>query len=263
MSAVFTSHERPASRRKTAPSALQCMVGVLNTTSSAAPARYTPHCSPCPVREHSTPGTSNRTPPPPAMTLSAFAAPSHLSLRASAHPHLLVPRGPQRPPRAPRLPRCRAPFACAPPPAPSASSFALSDLPLLPLSSCPALPGAYAVRSASGALRYVGYSRDVRARLGFHLRAVGPEEAAGAHVYAPADARKVTPDMLESVLEFWVQENGGVVPEGNSVARAAWEGRVEGVEEAKRRHEVLVRNVLTFILFSSVLKTAHYLFLPY
>jgi hypothetical protein len=196
------------------------------------------------------------------MLAPSFVSPAGVLARPVAPSRALTCCPRPRPLRRLRAPRAAAtPPPPPPPPPPRSSSFALADLPVVALGAAPARAGAYAVRGPDGALAYVGYSRDVRARLAFHAAAVG-DAAAACQVYAPEDARKVSADMLEAVLEYWVGENGGV-PEGNLGARAMWEGRAAGVEDAARQQEVLVRSVLTFILFSSALKTAQYLLLPY
>lgn len=84
-------------------------------------------------------------------------------------------------------------------------------------------PGAYAVRDVTGKLQYVGYARDVCARLRAHREAV-PSLCAGFHTYTPPVPRAdVTADLLEGVLEYWVSEAGGMPP-GNTVDRHRWEG---------------------------------------
>lgn len=182
----------------------------------------------------------------------AFASP--LPLRTSPTPSISANLTLSR--ARPRAFRPRPPRACIPQ---STPSFALADLPLIALSSAPASPGAYAIRTSAGTLVYIGYTRNIAARLEFHLGAVGPSEAASVHIYAPADTRKLSADSLEAVLEFWVRENGGV-PEGNEAGREDWEG---ARDEREVRNEVLLKSVLTFVLFSSVLRTARYVFLPY
>jgi hypothetical protein len=149
------------------------------------------------------------------------------------------------------------------------AGFALADLPVVGLSDAPARAGAYAVRDTFGVVRYMGYSKDVQRKVRMHVAAVGDDRAAAVQVYAP-DGGEVGADILEAVLEYWVQENGGVVPDGNAVGeeRALWEGGgVTGPDGRERtaveQREVLMRNIYAFLLLSSVLKTAQYLFMPY
>lgn len=139
------------------------------------------------------------------------------------------------------------------------ASFGLADLLVQPLDSAPARPGAYAVRDVDGVLRYAGYSRDVRARLAFHKEAVGAEAAATCQVYAPDDSERVTAESLERVLEYWVSENDGVVPEGNIGGRDLWERR----DPRSGEQQVLFQQVLAFLLVSSALKTVQYVFFSY
>lgn len=141
----------------------------------------------------------------------------------------------------------------------SRQSFSLADLPLQSLDSAPARPGAYAIRDVDGVLRYAGYSRDVRARLEFHREAVGVEAAAKCHVYTPDDSELVSAESLEGVLEYWVSENGGVVPEGNIAGRDLWEKRDPRAAE----QEVLFQRIFAFLLVSSALKSAQYILFPY
>jgi hypothetical protein len=145
--------------------------------------------------------------------------------------------------------------------------FALADLPALPLRDAPERPGAYAVRNADGALAYLGYSRNVATMLRFHEERVGAEQAASCQVYAPEDL-PVGPDLLEAVLEYWVRENDGLVPDGNLTDRALWEGSgknaAPGTPEAhSQQQKVLTRTIFAFFLVSSILKFLQYHFFPY
>ncbi|CAN8073320.1 unnamed protein product, partial [Agarophyton chilense] len=82
--------------------------------------------------------------------------------------------------------------------------------------------GAYAIRADDGELVYMGYSKNVARKLHFH-RETCPTSCASFQTYVPPlPPELVSPDMLESVLEYWVRETGGV-PRGNSVDRELWE----------------------------------------
>jgi hypothetical protein len=156
--------------------------------------------------------------------------------------------------------------ACLHPQAQS-GGFALADLPALPIHDAPERPGAYAVRNSDGGLAYLGYSRNVATMLRFHEERVGAEKAASCQVYAPEDL-PVGPDLLEAVLEYWVRENDGVVPDGNLANRALWEGSgknaAPGTPEAhSQQQKVLTRTIFAFFLVSSVLKFMQYHFFPY
>lgn len=146
--------------------------------------------------------------------------------------------------------------------------FGLAELPMVVLDAAPARPGAYAVRDVEGILRYIGYSKDISKKLRFHLDAVGPERAASCQVYAPQHD-KITPDLLEAVLEYWVRENGGIVPSGNMEDRWIWEGNSsanasfsteQSLDDRSMRHQVLMRNLLYFMIFSSIVKALHFSF---
>lgn len=152
----------------------------------------------------------------------------------------------------------------------SGGGFALAELPMMVLDAAPEIPGAYAVRDAEGTLCYIGYSKNILKKLRFHLDAVGPERAACCQIYAPR-SDKISADLLEAVLEYWVRENGGVVPSGNMTERGMWEGpasrdvmssagfaSAESRHEHDVRHKVLMRNLLYFIILSSVVKTFHF-----
>jgi hypothetical protein len=101
----------------------------------------------------------------------------------------------------------------------------------------------------------------------FHEQRVGPSRAATCQYYAPED-RPVGPDLLEAVLEYWVRENGGVIPEGNLADRTLWEGSgrdaAPGTPQAQEeRQKVLTRMIFAFFAFSSVVKFLQYTFFPY
>jgi hypothetical protein len=147
------------------------------------------------------------------------------------------------------------------------SGFALADLPVVPLVNAPDRPGAYAVRDSDGKLAYLGYSRSVSSMIRFHEGRVGSGRAATCQYYAPED-RPVGPDLLEAVLEYWVRENGGVVPAGNLADRTLWEGTgreaAPGSPQAQEeRQKVLTRMIFAFFAFSSVVKFVQYTFFPY
>jgi hypothetical protein len=147
------------------------------------------------------------------------------------------------------------------------SGFALADLPVLPLMDAPDRPGAYALRDSDGKLAYLGYSRSISSMIRFHEQRVGPSRASTCQYYAPED-RSVGPDLLEAVLEYWVRENGGVIPEGNLADRTLWEGSgrdaAPGTPQAQEeRQKVLTRMIFAFFAFSSVVKFLQYTFFPY
>lgn len=136
------------------------------------------------------------------------------------------------------------------------NGFALGDAPLrlfAELGVRPerfAKPGAYAVRDAGGTLCYVGYSKNIAAKLKFHSGLV-PDRCASFQVYIPpVPPEMISPEMLEGVLEYWVQENGGV-PHGNTSDRELWE-----VEPLSRK--VLLGSIFGLFFFTSLLKQIMY-----
>lgn len=162
-------------------------------------------------------------------------------------------------------------------PSDTITGFSLHDLPTLPLEDAPARPGAYCVRDTNGTVQYMGYSKDLYNKLQFHLDAVGPILAAKCQWYAPTKSNPagadLGPDLLESVLEYWVSENGGI-PRGNTSDRYRWEdstpsehihmGNSVAAEFSAEEEKVIpMRGILAFFLFSSVLKTVQYLWFPY
>ncbi|KAK4535408.1 hypothetical protein CDCA_CDCA04G1433 [Cyanidium caldarium] len=93
----------------------------------------------------------------------------------------------------------------------------LADLPLLPVSEVPRNParwervGAYAVFDDSRLLRYVGYSRNVLAKLELHAQLQRSQFKYFKAYFPPRDWKPV-PDELERMLRRWIRENGGVPP---------------------------------------------------
>ena len=93
----------------------------------------------------------------------------------------------------------------------------LADLPLLPVSEVPRNParwervGAYAVFDDSRLLRYVGYSRNVLAKLELHAQLQRSQFKYFKAYFPPRDWTPV-PDELERMLRRWIRENGGVPP---------------------------------------------------
>jgi hypothetical protein len=96
----------------------------------------------------------------------------------------------------------------------------LADLPLLPVQELSRKPerwertGAYAVFDEERTLRYVGYTKNVLAKLQVH-RKLQPSLCRYFKTYFPTrGSQEATPDFLESVLCDWIRENGRV-PSGN------------------------------------------------
>lgn len=147
----------------------------------------------------------------------------------------------------------------APHPGPlhSARGFALRDAPLLDFQTLPLRGedfqrgGAYAIRDVDGHICYMGYSKNVAAKLRFHAQLV-PHRCASFQVYLPSlPPELISPDMLESVLEYWVRENGAV-PRGNTVDRHLWEQR----DPVDRK--VLFGSIFALFLISSIVKQVLY-----
>lgn len=139
----------------------------------------------------------------------------------------------------------------------STSGFALQDSPInmfVDLSDRQeafARGGAYAIRDTAGQLCYMGYSKNIAAKLVFHARLV-PEKCVSFQVYVPPVPQElISPEMLENVLEYWVRENGGV-PTGNTVDRALWE------QENPVDRKVLLGSIFFLFLISSILKQVLY-----
>lgn len=107
--------------------------------------------------------------------------------------------------------------------------------------------GAYAISDTSGNIMYMGYSKNIAAKLAFHAR-LQPQSCASFRFYAPpVPPELMSPDMLENVLEYWVQEVGGL-PKGNTVDRALWE------QENPVDRKVLFATVFAIFLFTSIVK---------
>lgn len=139
----------------------------------------------------------------------------------------------------------------------SATGFALGDNPINAFATLSdsadkyARGGAYAIRNPAGQVCYMGYSKNIAAKLAFHERLV-PEQCATFQVYVPPVPEElISPDMLESVLEYWVRENGGV-PTGNTVDRALWE------QENPVDRKVLLGSIFLLFLVSSLVKQVMY-----
>eukprot|EP00188_Purpureofilum_apyrenoidigerum_P000954 Plantae.Rhodophyta-Purpureofilum_apyrenoidigerum.ctg14859.p1 GENE.Plantae.Rhodophyta-Purpureofilum_apyrenoidigerum.ctg14859~~Plantae.Rhodophyta-Purpureofilum_apyrenoidigerum.ctg14859.p1 ORF type:complete len:293 (+),score=31.26 Plantae.Rhodophyta-Purpureofilum_apyrenoidigerum.ctg14859:25-879(+) len=83
--------------------------------------------------------------------------------------------------------------------------------------------GAYAIFDETRTLQYVGYSRNVSAKLKFHA-SVQKEACRYFKVLFLDDPDMVTPDELENVLDVWILQNGKI-PRGNTVDSDKWEIR--------------------------------------
>mmetsp|Transcript_7662 Transcript_7662/g.23201 ORF Transcript_7662/g.23201 Transcript_7662/m.23201 type:complete len:274 (+) Transcript_7662:34-855(+) len=83
--------------------------------------------------------------------------------------------------------------------------------------------GAYAIFDETKTLQYIGYSRNVSAKLKFHA-SVQREACRYFKVFFPENPDDVTPDELENVLDVWIVQNGKV-PRGNTTDRDQWEIR--------------------------------------
>lgn len=110
----------------------------------------------------------------------------------------------------------------------SPAGFSLRDVPsfnfqeLSTNSESLAITGVYAIRGPDRSIMYMGYSKNVAAKLQFH-QTLQPQNCVSFHVYVPPlPPELISPDLLESVLEYWVRETG-TVPRGNTVDRALWE----------------------------------------
>uniref|UniRef100_A0A7S3EAU3 GIY-YIG domain-containing protein n=2 Tax=Rhodosorus marinus TaxID=101924 RepID=A0A7S3EAU3_9RHOD len=81
--------------------------------------------------------------------------------------------------------------------------------------------GAYAVFDGADELRYVGYSRNVFAKLRLHA-VLQPQACVTFRLYFPAADQDVSPQDLENVLDMWIVQNGKI-PSGNTTERELWE----------------------------------------
>jgi len=81
--------------------------------------------------------------------------------------------------------------------------------------------GAYAVFDGADELRYVGYSRNVFAKLRLHS-ILQPQACVSFRLYFPDAGRNVSPQDLENVLDMWIVQNGKI-PSGNTTERNLWE----------------------------------------
>lgn len=111
--------------------------------------------------------------------------------------------------------------------------------------------GAYAISDPKGQVVYMGYSRNVAAKLAFHAR-LQPQSCSSFRMYVPpVPPELISPDMLENVLEYWVREIGDV-PRGNTVDRALWE------QENPINRKVLFTAIFSLFLVSSIVKQVFY-----
>lgn len=135
----------------------------------------------------------------------------------------------------------------------SPAGFSLRDIPsfnfedLSANSESLSVSGVYAIRGPDQSLMYMGYSKNVAAKLQFH-QTLQPQNCVSFHVYVPPlPPELISPDLLESVLEYWVRETG-TVPRGNTVDRALW----ENPNPIPRK--VLLASILLLFFFSSLFK---------
>lgn len=107
--------------------------------------------------------------------------------------------------------------------------------------------GAYAISDASDTVMYMGYTKNIATKLSFHQR-LQPQSCKTFRVYVPpVPPELMSPEMLESVLEYWVRENGSV-PRGNTIDRALWE------QEKPIDRQVLLGAIFVLFLLSSIIK---------
>lgn len=139
----------------------------------------------------------------------------------------------------------------------SSHGFALNDAPLYQFNILSSEQdafekgGAYAIRNPDGQVCYMGYSKNIASKLLFHS-SLQPEKCSSFQVYVPpVPAELISPEMLESVLEYWVRENGGVPP-GNTVDRPLWE------QSNPTDRKVLFGSIFTLFLISSIVKQVLY-----
>eukprot|EP00271_Cylindrocystis_brebissonii_P003289 TRINITY_DN140_c0_g1_i1.p1 TRINITY_DN140_c0_g1~~TRINITY_DN140_c0_g1_i1.p1 ORF type:complete len:506 (+),score=96.06 TRINITY_DN140_c0_g1_i1:175-1692(+) len=85
------------------------------------------------------------------------------------------------------------------------------------------LAGVYAVYNATGALQYVGYSRNVVLSIKAHRATRGEATCAAVRVKVYADAALVSRSRLEEERQRWLQE-AKEIPTGNGAELALWEG---------------------------------------
>lgn len=112
-------------------------------------------------------------------------------------------------------------------------------------------PGAYAIRGPSGVVQYMGYSKNIASKLFLHQRLL-PHACLSFQVYVPSvPTELMSPELLESVLEYWVAEIGSV-PDGNTVDRHLWENNNPD------HRKVLLTSIFSLFLFSSILKQFMY-----
>lgn len=111
--------------------------------------------------------------------------------------------------------------------------------------------GAYAISDPADRVMYMGYSKNIAAKLAFHER-LQPQSCASFRVYIPlVPPELMSPDLLENVLEYWVRENGEL-PRGNTVDRALWEN------DNPVSRKVLLASIFALFLISSIIKQVMY-----
>lgn len=111
--------------------------------------------------------------------------------------------------------------------------------------------GAYAILNGGGDVVYMGYTKNLSNKLQFHSR-LQPESCVSFRVYVPpVPPELMSPEMFESVLEYWVREIGHV-PRGNTTDRALWENP-KPVDK-----QVLYLAVFLLFLITSIFKQVLY-----
>lgn len=111
--------------------------------------------------------------------------------------------------------------------------------------------GAYAIFNDGGDVVYMGYTKNLSNKLQFHAR-LQPKSCVSFRVYVPpVPPELMSPEMFESVLEYWVREIGHV-PRGNTTDRALWENP-NPVDK-----QVLYIAVFLLFLITSIIKQVSY-----
>lgn len=111
--------------------------------------------------------------------------------------------------------------------------------------------GAYAILNDGGDVVYMGYTKNLSNKLQFHAR-LQPKSCTSFRVYVPpVPPELMSPEMFESVLEYWVREIGHV-PRGNTTDRALWEN-ANPIDK-----QVLYLAVFLLFLITSIVKQVFY-----
>lgn len=184
---------------------------------------------------------------PPPLRHAAASRCNHPIRRLRHRPPLAaLPTAPQPADLAPRTPASISP-----------KGFALRDATTYPFTARAtfSFPGAYAIRNETGQLCYIGYTKNLSAKLAFHEHLV-PDECHAFQLYVPP-TQLVSPEMLENVLEYWVRENGGV-PRGNATDRQIWEKNDQKEQKDRKDRKVLLISIFVLFLASSILNQVLY-----